>query len=468
MTWPSPARWRDLRALAGPALGYWGVLFASMGLFSGLVVLVDGPSGANGFLLVSLWAAAVVGVGFGQVCALTRLRLPLVFAAGALVSAGLFVATGATAATVGAVALFFGILWVLFPFFAVSGLLSLRTSSFQVFALFSPMVWITGSILLVAQRDGGAERWLQGQKWAIWDVATGPMLAGGVLLALVWLASRERHRLHRWSNAPQGLQDARVRRVTGDRLRASAGGCGTLLAAAGLALAVSIGTGLLAPYLWRSAPSDDPGDAPEARPRTDAPAEEPEVARGPPPPPRPESGGCGGGGVRPAGAGGGGGDGERASPSEAVEEAVRSTGVSLVFLVLMVVLALLGLAVFGPPVRRSVVLAVLRRPGDRTPSDAVRDAWRVAEIALRDLGVERLPGDSAAALARRARSRLPAGIDPGPLIEAAAMADRAAFGLGLDPLDESHARRHAEMVYQAVWDTLSERAKVAAIYRWEL
>jgi hypothetical protein len=152
-----------------------------------------------------------------------------------------------------------------------------------------------------------------------------------------------------------------------------------------------------------------------------------------------------------------------------VKEAVRSTGISLFFLVLMVLLTLLGLVVFGPPVRRTVWLSLLRRPlGDPSPSDRVRHAWRVTEIALGDLGVERLPGDSATMLARRALPMLPKGLNTEPILETAEIADRAAFGVGLDPLDESRARRNAEMAYQAVWDTLSEWAKVAAIYRWEL
>jgi hypothetical protein len=81
-----------------------------------------------------------------------------------------------------------------------------------------------------------------------------------------------------------------------------------------------------------------------------------------------------------------------------------------------------------------------------------------------DLGVERFPGDSA----RRALPMLPRGLNTEPLLESAEIADRAAYGLGLDPLDETRARRNAEMAYQAVWDTLSEWAKIAAIYRWDL
>lgn len=662
MTFGSPAFWANARALAWPIIGYWGVSFLTMGLFTALVVLFHGPSGANLFVLGSLWAAAVLGVGFGQVCALTRLRMPFVVLVGGLVSAGLFVATGATAMSAGAVGLFFAIMWLLFPFFAVSGLLSLRTSSFQVFALFTPMVWVTACILTVAEQTGSVDRWFDGQKWAVWDLFTAPILAAGIFLAVAWMASRELHRLHRWSNAPEGALEPTTRRLKGSALAAGAGGCGTLLVAAGLVLVLSLGTGLLAPYLWRTQrvkddgrehrrtdhrtdDTDEPKDPlfeddeppeppPERRPKdtdgdgvpdrrerkagtdpgnpdsdgdglTDGherrmgtdpqqadsdgdgaddgqeqragtnPTDEgsrPQKGQGKRPRPQPGGGGGGGGGAdqdgdgvsdeqerrdgtdpgdpdtdddgltdgadgEPGrqgggeqtgggeqgggeqtgggeqgggeqgggggeqgggeqggggeqaggeqGGGGGGGQGGGGSrrgkgeggrqqtpddpPEDPVEEVVRSTGVSLFFVALMTALTLAGLAVFGPPLRRTVVLAVLRRRWFRPgPSDSVRHAWRLTEIALGDLGVERLPGDSATALATRAVGQLPPGLETGPLLAAAAAADRAEYGLGLDPHDEAHSRRNADMAYQAVWETLSEWARVAAIYRWDL
>jgi hypothetical protein len=141
----------------------------------------------------------------------------------------------------------------------------------------------------------------------------------------------------------------------------------------------------------------------------------------------------------------------------------------MMFLLLIVILSLLGILVFGPPLRRSLLLSWVRRPPLPTPPSArVEGAWRLVEVALGDLGVERQPGDTAARAVERARERLPRTLNLDPLVEAAEIADRVRFGLGLDPLDEMRARRNAEMAYQAVWEGLGELDKIRAVYRWNL
>ncbi|MCA9490473.1 MAG: hypothetical protein KC621_11135 [Myxococcales bacterium] len=505
---PWARRWRDLRAMAWPLLGYWGMNIVGMVLFGAVLTVYAGPNPELYMVLGIFYAAAVFGIVFGQVCALTRLRLPIVVAAGATVSGitlALTVGSGMSGAS--PIALFLGIVWFLFPFFSVSGLLSLRTSSLQVFSLFAPIVWITGSVITIAERSGGVGRWKEGAKWAVWDLATAPILLLGVLMAVLYLASRERHRLHRWLTDTNAPEHATTQRIKGSAVGATMSGCATLAAVMLFTVVLTVGTGLLAPFLWRTGPVD--GDGPDTtQPEPDdqdgdGVPDEQERKDGTDPknadsdgdglndgqekragtdPKDPDTDGDGlkDGDEGPKGTdpkdpdtdGDGIGDAEdddQGDRSEQMREVMKNVGISLFFLLMMVLLTLVGLFVFGPPLRRSVLLAALRRPpGAQTPSHRVEHAWRITAVALGDLGIETFPGDTATAHALRATQELPKGLNTAPILECAEIADRVRYGLGLDPQDEMRARRNAEMGYQAVWQTLSEWQKVRAVYRWDL
>lgn len=522
---PGRERWRrvlaDVRALSWPILTYWGTLLLSMALFSALVIVAgDIDEAEDVWLLTGFWVVAVVGVLFGQVCALTGLRSGVLITLGLTTQAVVFVLLGWYGATMGAgddpVSLFIAVFWLLFPFFSVAGLLSLRTSLVQIFALFAPLVWITGSIIIAAEDiTGSAARWFDGDKWAIWDLLTAPILLLGVALSVAYLASRERHRIYRWMTG-QGAGNAVIlRRVQGSAVGATASGCGTLVSAALLVMALTVGAGLLAPYLWRSAPADDGHPTESDRPPSDKRADsdgdrvpdEQELKDGTDPhnadtdgdglddgrekrkgsDPRDtdsdddglKDGDEGPNGTSPTDPdtdGDGVGDAEdpKEMPGDGLdrqqlEETARQLGISLFFLLLLVLLTLLGLLVFGPPLRRSVLLESLRNPVVPTPpSERVAYAWRLCEIALGDLGIPREPGDTPQQLVRRAIDKLPAGLNLESLEETAEIAARVRHGLGLDPTDEERARRNAEMAYQSVWEALGEWDKVRAIYRWNL
>jgi hypothetical protein len=430
--------WADLRSLLGPVLSYWAAVGIGMGCFTGLWGLAIGFVGDDGQVVAALVSATALGTALGQACALLRVRTWVVL--GIAVATYGSLATLVTASVMGD-ARDAGVLLVVvgmfLPFFAVAGLLSLRTSVLSVFALFTPLTWIVASILLAAEQlTPGAANWLAGDKLGIWNALTAPILALGVGLSVGYLALRERHRLRRWMTARAAGDEPTIRRVRGSSLRAAAGGCGSLLATAVLVLAVSFGTGLLSPYLFRSAPADD-----------GPPVEQPDPAPAPAPEPRPSSG----------------------QDWEKAEQIAQQVGRSLLFLLLLVLLTVVGGLVFGPPGRRSVAMELLRHPPPTTPpSERVASAWRLCEVALADAGVERFPGDTAAAQVARAREKLPAGLNLESLAEVAQIADRARFGLGLDPQDELRARRHAEMAYQSVWEVLSELDRIRAIYRWSL
>ncbi|MEQ1501415.1 MAG: hypothetical protein ABMB14_04250 [Myxococcota bacterium] len=521
MTGRGPGRWAtgfaDARALAWPILTYWGTLGVAMALFCAVVLVFEGVTADTTYVLTAMATATIGGIAFGQGCAVLRIRTWLVVGAGGAVYAALFGAamyvTTITAMPllVGAVAL----VWFLFPFFAVSGLLSLRTSMLQVFALFAPLVWFTASILYVAENvTGGAGRWFAGDKWAVWDVLTAPILLVAIGLSVAYLAGRERHRVHRWSTAAVAPEGASIRRIRGSAIGASASGCGTLASVGVLVLVATVATGLLAPSLGQSDPDDDghrrespadprPGerdtdgdgvpDRQERRDHTDPDEADTdhdglgdgaEKLKGSDPrDPDTDGDGLRDGDEGPNGTSPTDADTDHDGvadpddpqtvrpplPTEPLEQAARHVGLSLLFLLLLVLLSLVVILVFGPPFRRSAVLGWLRRPWlPHPPTDRVAHAWRLCEVALGDLGVEQLPGDTARTLVARALPRLPAGIDTQALVECAEIADRVKYGLGIDPVDEMRARRGAEMAYQGVWEALGEWDKVRAVYRWNL
>ena len=241
-------------------LTYWAVVGASMTLFSVVLIAMDDSfEGQEDWLILAmLWASTGLGIGFGQTCALTRLRTSVVLGLGATLSALVFAGLGLAAYhDQELIGLGLAILWLLFPFFGVSGLLSVRTSAVQVFALFAPLVWISGSIIVISEAQGRSAYWFAGSKWRIWDVVTAPILAVGVALVLAYLVTRERHRLYRWRTAPAAPDQPSQSRIHGSAWSALVSGCGTVAAAVVLVVVLSVGTGLLAPYLWRSAPDDD-------------------------------------------------------------------------------------------------------------------------------------------------------------------------------------------------------------------
>jgi hypothetical protein len=309
-----------------------------------------------------------------------------------------------------------------------------------------------GTVITVAEQSGSADRWFAGQKWAIWDVFTLPVLLLGVLSVLAFLASREIHRLHHWQNL--GADElVKTQRKSGSLFGALFRGFGTLAVIGALGVALTVGSALLAPYLWRTGPSDDGigrHEQPEPQPDQPGPQPRPHGKHGQAKPDQsPERG--------------------PASPMtpEEMKEAARRAGVSVLFLLLFALLALLAFLVFGPPFRRTLLLQHLRRPlWPIPPSRHVQQSWWLVDVALGDLEIRRDAGDTAAVLARKAVAALPGALEVGPILEVAEVSDRVAYGLGIAPDDTMRARRMAEMAYEAIWSQLGELQKIKAMYRW--
>jgi hypothetical protein len=445
--------WGDLRALLGPVAAYWATLALSFSAFSGAILIVAGWSTEVVIALAYLAAVAGGAVAFGQVCALLKLRTWAVAAAG--VGGGmLLLGLAAVTSSVPSVSALIGLALFLFPFFALSGWWSLTVHG-ALLATFAPITFFVGAILVVVYQDGGLQQWQSGQKWAIWDGLSLAVLAVAVASLLAFLAFRESHRLHHWQNQGADALVTQTRR-SGSRLLARASGCGTIVAIAALGFALTAGTALLAPYLWRTGAGDagEPtGSEPSEDPAPPAPTgwDDPPETEQPRPAPRPRS-------TPRAG---------DPMSSEAMREAMEQAGLSLLFLLLFAVLGLLALALFLPPLRRTWMLAHLRRPmWPVPPTRHVQQSWWLLEVAIGDLALPRTAADTPAALVQRAVNALPDDLHLAPLLDVVAVHDRALFGLGMQPDDTARARRQAEMAYEAIWSHLSEWEKVRAMYRW--
>ncbi|MFT7519076.1 MAG: hypothetical protein ACI9MC_001216 [Kiritimatiellia bacterium] len=430
-----------LRSLAMPLISYWAMTSLGFVLFFGLLTYNKGWEDDSLLILGAFIALTFGGIAAGQVLALLRARswIPALFTTISWTGVVLFAWWDPPMPDDAEILIF--IVLVAAPLFMIGGLWSLRVHM-GLLATWVPLMWLTASILYISQEmTGSVENWHAGDKWAIWDVATAPVLFLGVLCMLGYLAARERHRLNLWRFGRKGPTMPKFQRAV-VRTGGAAwwrGGCSTFAALIILGIVLTVGTALTAPYLWRTS-SDDDGDTsgqtvqgPEEQPA------EPTEGEGQPQP----------------------------GPGQQMQEAIKNAGISLITMLLVLVLALMGLFIFLPPLRRALLLRHLRKPlWPVPPTRQVLQAWRVIEIALSDIGVKRMPGDSAIAMARRAVEALPPDVDHTSLLRCAEVTDRVLFGLGVGPDDPEQARRAAEMTYQTIWDLLNEGARTRAVYRF--
>lgn len=434
--------WLDAKALALPITTYNASTLLSLVVFSVAILVFEWESAEDAWAVAGIWLGTIVGAVLGQLTAVARLRTPwaLTIAGGFyLVASVLFVGGAVGLEGQEGPILGLALAWLVMPLFLAAGHWSLSTHM-GMLATFAPLMWFTAGILIVAENTGGADAWFAGDKWAVWSVLTGPILLLGVVTVLAYLGTRELHRLHHWRFAPKGpdLPEGAASTVG---LRSA--GCGGIVILLLLAVPLTLGTALLSPYLWRSHETEGDGSSQSGTPD---PQNDPSEG-----PSDPQGGEGRDGGEVPA----------EQQASQAAQEAVRA----LITSILIAIFALLALLVFGPPLRRMLLLEYLRRPfWPVPPTRRVAQHWRLVEIALADGGIDRSPGDSAATLARRGVEALDL-LDPESLLRAAEVADRVGYGVGVAPDDVMVARRAAEMTYQSVWDDLTEAARWKAMYR---
>lgn len=426
---------RELAAVGWPIALYWVGLVLSLLVFSSSVVITQdtGIEAKDLWVLSAIWFGSMAGAGVGQLVSITRLRsslfLPLTGVVFFVTVYVLAVYEKALEAVIGEVAMIMLIMTgLLGSIMASGGFWSLRVNR-GLLAFWGPTLLAVGGILIVSQHYGYDDEWHAGNKHAIWSFGTVSILVLAVALQVVFMAARERHRLHRWMTAPQAAELVQQRP---DPIRPFAG-LGTWIAMAALVLALTFSSAIVAPYLWRTGPGDGSNQQidPDGEPDDGSGAGMPDLTL-----------------------------------LQQVMQKMQQLMSMMCTLLTMLVLALAALVIFGPPTRRQLLLAHLRSPmWPVTPSRRADLHWRLAEIAMGDAGVPRLPGETALEAAQRTVALYP-DVNLEALTTAAEIADRVAYGYTLDANDADTIGRAAEMTYQAVWDTLDELGRIRNTYRW--
>lgn len=430
--------WAQLRELALPVSLFWLAQIFSFACFSAAVLVSDGPDLKTLLLLGFLALIAVVGCGLGQAAALARLRTwTALLIGGGIFTIGIALDVGLFSLGLGEAGVFVMMVLLLGPPAVWAGMWSVETNR-ALWATWLPLIWMTGAIFVWSEEAGTDNSWLSVDKLAIWDFVSVPVLGGTVLLLLLYLVSRETHRLALWKRGRDApLPPAKPER-TASRPRLTLLSLLVLLAA-GVVLTGT--TALIAPYLWRTGEGDKPdGNAP---PTSDSSLE--------PAPPTDFAGM------------------ERLQEmlqqmQKSAEQAAKATFISLMVLILLALMLLIG----WRPTKRLLLLRHLRDPlWTVSPTTRIEQGWRMVEVALGDVGVLPLPGEDASGLARRATPVLQSysRVEVHGLAEAAAAADRVRFGLGVTPADVDTMERFSAWTLDTVWERLSEREQLSAMYR---
>jgi hypothetical protein len=444
-----------LGAVARPLLVYWTFLILMFGAFA-LAALIDDP-GVEGIIALGIFAGiTVAGVVVGQVAAILNIRDWVLFLNWAgFWTAGM--AFGVFATTVaGSLGVLVFAFVVLFPIFVVGGAWSLRAGR-TLFGGWIPLMYATGCAIIMAENDGRVAAWHAGDKWAIWDGFTITVLALGILLFLAYLVAREGHRLALWRRGPRAPLMGTLVESGAARPRLS---CMGWLLMGFLALGLTVGSAILAPYLWRTGPGeeDDDDDPPVPQQQDtgqpqEQPAEEPQKKKSRFTERWEQA------------------QGDRMQEAREQLQPQVSQGLDLLSTLLTVLaLFLLALLAFWRPVRRILLSRHYERPFfDLPPTSRIRNGWRLVEVAIGDAGLEPRPNEPAASLVLRAAPvlhRLAAGkVQVHGLAEAAEIRDRVEYGLGVHPEDVALMERTARWAYHTVWDRMGEWERIKMLYR---
>lgn len=430
--------WQQLKEALVPLSVFWTANIFGFLCFSAAILFLDELSLTNFFALAFVGIVVFGAMLSGQILALLRLRtLWVLIGGGLLFVIGLAAEAGLIGVGFSAGAAFVMVFLILGPIAAWGGMWSMETHR-ALWSTLVPILWSTGAIFVWIDKMDKDKTWFEGSKWAVWDVVSLGVLGGMLLLLLLYLVSRETHRLALWRrghNAPL-LPSTPDRGATRPRLTLLGG-----LGIGGMTLVLACGTALIAPYLWRVGP--DQGNAPESGPEpTDLPntTEAPDNAWG-----------------------------ERferfmKQVEQAGERASQAGCASLSILILGGLMFVVG----GRPVKRLFLLRHLRVPlWNVSPTTRIEQGWRMVEIAMGDIGVHPIPGEDASGLARRAAPVLQklSPVEVHGLPEAAEAMDRVRFGLGIGSEDVQIMARFSAWTLDTVWERLSDKEQLRCMYR---
>lgn len=421
---------QQLREALVPVIAYHVAVLFSVIVFGLTILVVEGPDPGGVIAMLMMVGITVAGVLTGQVFALLRVRTWVILSVGGVLWTIALILGSLSAVATGGAAAIFALVLILFPIAMSGGLWSLETHR-ALWATWLPLVFAVGTVLMWAENSGAAEQWFAGNKFAIWDLASLAALAGTLTTLLFFLVSRETHRLALWRRGPMAPLSPSIIEKGASRPRLTFLG---VMLVGGFAFALTAGTAILSPYLWRSGPDDD--GEPTEQPADPSPAD-----------PLPET------------------DGET---MKKIVEAAKQTASALCMFTTLGLLIVLGLLIAWRPIKRLLLLRHLREPyWEKSPTARIEQGWRLVEIALGDVGIHPLPGEDAAGLARRAAPMLAklSPVEVHGLEDAAAVADRVRFGLGVLPGDQEVMERFAVWAMDTIWERLSDLQQVRCMYR---
>lgn len=439
--------WGQIKEAAVPIATYWMWLVFAFGTFCISMLLNSSFDFEGAMFLLMFGAVTAAGVAFGQLCAFLRVRTWLLIVAGGicwLIYFGFFAMFASTLEAISGYLVVFAIAVLLIgPIAMTGGLWSLETHR-ALWSAWLPMVWTVGAVIVLIEGKGKLAVWKAGEKWAVWDLVSLAVFLPAVGLFLLFLVTRETHRLAMWRRGPTAPLRPTVEERGVSRPRLTLVG---FIALAFLTLVVGGSTAIVAPYLWRTGPPDCEAEG-TCR---DSPPPEPGEDEGPPP-------------DMP----------DWDLPPEVIEmlqkmgEAAKDTTGTICTLLTLGLLALLGALIAYRPLKRLLVVKHLKEPFWAVPpTQRVEHGWRLVEIALGDAGVHPIPGEDAAGLARRAGPVLRAlsPVEVHGLEDVAEVADRVRFGLGVSEGDVGVVDRFARWVLDTVWERLDDKQQLAAMYR---
>ncbi|MEL6180972.1 MAG: hypothetical protein AAFS10_18570, partial [Myxococcota bacterium] len=406
-----------LKTSGRATLAYWLMTFYGLAVFSGVVLfMLPGPEVA--MILLGFVLGTIVGQVLGNGFALLKPRWWVVAMTVSTCCGMLSVAPMAAIAIPAAGPMLLAA-WFILPFAITSGFCAIRYRM-EIFGAWIPLMYsVGGALVWINVSPDKLAAWHTGSKWAIWDMVTVPILAGALLLFIIYLVMRQSQALSLWQDSTQMPDTPGTPRRYKPRARISwtTWGCIGVLA-----LALTITTAAVSPYLFRTGSGDKEGGG---QSRGDG---EPRSGRGEPqegePEPKEEE--------------------EEADPFEApdadwdkvregIEEAARQGFNLLMMLIILLIVVVLIYLLFWRPIQRLAVLRHLENPAWAVPAtQRIQDLWRRVHIALHDAGVELSASEPAERLAERAGAVLAKqfGEPPPGLDEAAAIYTRVHYNIG--------------------------------------
>ncbi|MBM4368359.1 MAG: hypothetical protein FJ102_19250 [Deltaproteobacteria bacterium] len=439
-TTSSMTLWQQVKETAVPIVTYWLWLGFSFAVFAASVLVTDGV-GTDNLVALGIFIGVTSGaVAAGQLLAFLRVRTWLLILGGAICWAvyfGVFVGMAVGGAMPEPLIVLSVAVLLIGPVAITGGLWSLETHR-ALWSAWLPMVYTVAGMLIWMEDQGTVDAWKTGDKLAVWDLVGLAMFVPSVGLFLLFLVTRETHRLATWRRGPMAPLRPTMEERGVSRPRLTLLG---FIALGLLTLFVSGASALVAPFLWRTGPDEGSGGGGQ-------PSSEPQ-----PPPDLPDMPGI---------------DPRVMEMVQKMVEAAQQAAGSVCTMLAIGLLALLGALIAYRPLKRLLVVRHLKDPyWTVSPTQRIEQGWRLVEIALGDAGVFPVPGEDAASLARRAAPVLArlSPVEVHGFDDVAEVADRVRFGLGVSPGDVETVERFSRWVMDTVWERLDDKTQVASMYR---